>query len=585
MLEDFTAATAGLRAAPVLSPTGPLISVLILTLDGRELLDRLFRSFEAVNEYQAVEFIVVDHGSLDGTLECLRQWALRLPVKIIARGANFSFSESNNKAARLASGELLMLLNNDVVFVRDCLGEMVAALRHTGAGAVGLKQYQGLPESFEPRRIYHLGVRFGWNIVERRLRPHHVRPSAIDAKLMDGLAAFPAVTASALLCRRDDYLAVGGLCEQYVYGLEDVDFCCKLRFTLGKEVVSYNGSFAFHPKNATRNRDPSTRRPLEKRNRKVLQERWGYRVRRDFISSRFDDDGSRTGRPFTVGLAVPPDAVPGHAGLAKALLNLGEGLRRTFGWKTVYLGADDSTDASDLDLYVSTEPGFDVRGLTGAEPHLLIACYVLDQGQAWLRRKPLDAFDLRFCGDAGLQAQLLEQCGQCCRVDPQAPAPAVHDEIARALGAFRVALKIGSRRGELSRARALRRALVELGQVARIDGAEDWYAPPSLADDAAVVMDSSYRPAVDQINVLIRAASKKSEPGLGAWDGVIAPRRLTDINDPGPSPSPNGGGEIDGLAAAVLAVIKAAHSRRTIGPDDEALVDPQCVSAAEGKSP
>ena len=77
VLDAFTAATAGLRAEPVLSASGPLISVLILTLDGRELLDRLFSSFEAVNGYQAIEFIVVDHGSVDGTLDCLRQWARR----------------------------------------------------------------------------------------------------------------------------------------------------------------------------------------------------------------------------------------------------------------------------------------------------------------------------------------------------------------------------------------------------------------------------------------------------------------------------------------------------------------------------
>lgn len=51
------------------------MSILVLTRDGAALLDRMLQSFEATNTYPDVEFIVVDHGSDDGTLALLRRAA------------------------------------------------------------------------------------------------------------------------------------------------------------------------------------------------------------------------------------------------------------------------------------------------------------------------------------------------------------------------------------------------------------------------------------------------------------------------------------------------------------------------------
>src|SRR5581483_9981170 len=116
--------------------------IVILSLDGAELLERLLASFQQVNTYPEVEIIVVDHGSTDGSLELLRSWAARLPVKILARGANYGYSASNNYGARLASGELILFLNNDIVFTEDVLLDMVALMADPRVGIVGLKQHQ-----------------------------------------------------------------------------------------------------------------------------------------------------------------------------------------------------------------------------------------------------------------------------------------------------------------------------------------------------------------------------------------------------------------------------------------------------------
>lgn len=379
----------------------PTVSIIVLTLDGEGLIDGLLQSFAAVNTYPNVQFIVVDHGSSDGTIELLRRWSKRLPIKIVSRGANYGFAASNNRAARLSRDDLLLFLNNDVVFTEDVVGAMVDVISDPGVGMVGLKQYQPAVTP-SGRRVYHVGVRLGWNIAERRLRPYHVRPSAADALLANEVAAFPAVTASILLCRREEFLSVGGFCEDYYYGLEDVDLCCKVRWRLGKSVVSLNRCSALHAKNATRDRDPESRRPLEKANRRVLQQRCGFPLRRELLVRRVDDDGSFTGRRFTVGVAVELDQLGDLATVCPAAWSLGEALRQTCGWDVRYLPRSQWTRAAGLDLYLATSDAVDIHDLADAEPPMLAASWIRGHAEAWGRRPWIGRFDLHLCSTRAL---------------------------------------------------------------------------------------------------------------------------------------------------------------------------------------
>jgi len=494
-ISEIPPATAYLWRSDARFDCPPRVSILVLTLDGAELLGRMLESFAATNTYPDFEFIVVDQGSSDGTLELLRRWAERLPVRILARGANYSFSESNNLAARLASGDLLLLLNNDMVFTGDALPPMVEALADERVGAVGLKQYEGLPTSMEPRRVYHLGVRLDWNQNERRLRPFHVRPTPIDARALVETARFPAVTASIMMCRRADYLEVGGLSEDYVYGLEDVDFCCKLRWRLGKQMVSINSVFAFHPKNTTRNRDAENRRPQEKANRRVLQHRCGYALRREFLAQLTEDDGWFTGRRFAVGIAVASKDAEAADADVHAAWSLGEALNALYGWTIRYLAPEDWAEAGGVDLYVATSDEIDIRALKDVRPHLVTAALMAGEPGSWAARPWFGRFDIQLHTtpeDAAAGA---------------AQARALHDRLAARAGAFKIAVK-RPEDAETPELVALKQALVSLGCAVRIDAPDAWYGPASLADDVALILPGSddYRPSSDQINIRLTLA-------------------------------------------------------------------------------
>jgi GT2 family glycosyltransferase len=579
-LADLSPATKGLW--PLKPGVGgkPLVSIVILSLDGAEMLDRLLASFEQVNTYPEVEIIVVDHGSADDTLERLRAWAGRLPVKVVARGANYSYSASNNRGARLASGELVLFLNNDIVFIEDVLGDMVSALADEAVGIVGLKQVQ---PALTPsgRRVYHAGVRFLWNVVERRLRPYHIRPNPLDARLAVEAAALPAVTASVLMCRRRDFLEVGGFSEAYFYGLEDVDFCCRLRWRLGKAVVCLNSRSALHHKNSTRDRDPESRRPTEKANRRILQARCGYRIRREFIASRLDDDGSFTGARFTAGIGVDAETALEASETCPAEFGLGEALRHRFGWDVRYLPRGWSGRAQDFDLYIGRPGGKRPGELIDIQPHLLSALWTdaqaISNAAGWnLLLCPDEASLVGLPPSARARALMFPRAAETSR-SPDLPGPqaearaeALHARLRSQFLALRAAIKSGPSPDakEAALAAEIELALLQAGFRVRIDREADWHAPASVGDDVAIALPRAahYRPWPDQISLSIGGAGE-------GFDAAIKPaparRRRA-----GAAAAPQS------VAVEVLRQIELQHAQRMAEPDPDGDEPVQAAPAA-----
>ena len=84
---------------------------------------------------QAFEVVLVDNGSSDGSRGLFDEWMGR--KKLVSNLQNQSFSAANNQGVRAASGELVLLANNDIEPIHpDWLGFMVESLA-TGVAAVG----------------------------------------------------------------------------------------------------------------------------------------------------------------------------------------------------------------------------------------------------------------------------------------------------------------------------------------------------------------------------------------------------------------------------------------------------------------
>jgi hypothetical protein len=173
------------------------------------------------------------------------------------------------------------------------------------------------------------------------------------------LAYFPAVTGATLLCRRADYLSVGGLDEQYCYGYEDVDFCLKISTILGMRVICVNDRYVIHEESTSRYKfDIGVRQARIFANRAILQKRFGYIWRRQMRAALLDNDGSYSGKRFTLGICDQRGC------------ELGEALN-TDDWEIVYLDSQAPLPAEGLDVIISTQPETDIRALKDAEPNLI----------------------------------------------------------------------------------------------------------------------------------------------------------------------------------------------------------------------
>jgi hypothetical protein len=153
---DFLAA----RRAVAPSPP-PLVSVVVPSYNHAPYLEEALRSIFA-QSYRALEIVVVDDGSTDGS-PALAERCLRdapFPHRLLAQ-ANRGAPAAINEGLRLASGEFVNLLNSDDAFEPERIERMVAAVAGTGSAwgfsAIRIVDDRGAPaDPLADRRAYDL---------------------------------------------------------------------------------------------------------------------------------------------------------------------------------------------------------------------------------------------------------------------------------------------------------------------------------------------------------------------------------------------------------------------------------------------
>jgi glycosyltransferase involved in cell wall biosynthesis len=111
----------------------PLVSVLIPSYNSKEYLSECLESALA-QTYEAVEIIVVDDGSNDGSLELARHYSDR-GVKVISR-SNGGQAAALNTAFAAASGQFIQYLDADDVLDGSKIAHQVTRLLRAEAGVV-----------------------------------------------------------------------------------------------------------------------------------------------------------------------------------------------------------------------------------------------------------------------------------------------------------------------------------------------------------------------------------------------------------------------------------------------------------------
>ncbi len=105
---------------------GHNISVIVVNWNRRDLLRACLQSL-ACQTTPALEVILVDNGSSDGSSEMARAEFGTLPLRVIENRENRGFCAANNQGIAAARGDLIALLNNDAEADPAWLAELSGA--------------------------------------------------------------------------------------------------------------------------------------------------------------------------------------------------------------------------------------------------------------------------------------------------------------------------------------------------------------------------------------------------------------------------------------------------------------------------
>jgi GT2 family glycosyltransferase len=104
----------------------PLVSVIVVNWNGLAYLPECLESL-ARQSYAALEVVVVDNGSTDGSVEYLRAERARGGVRLVESPSNAGFAGGNNLGIRASKGAYVALINNDAAADPRWVEALVAA--------------------------------------------------------------------------------------------------------------------------------------------------------------------------------------------------------------------------------------------------------------------------------------------------------------------------------------------------------------------------------------------------------------------------------------------------------------------------
>ena len=248
----------------------PVVSVIIPTHGKVEYTLRCLASIAAYPPRAAIEVIVVDDATADGSTECLAG----IPgIRLIINPRNLGFARACNAAARVALGEFLLFLNNDTHVLPGWLDAMLVPFRERqDIGAVGSKLLYPDGTLQEAGCIIWSDAS-GWN---------YGRGSDPDDPACNYQREVDYCSGACLMVPRTLFAKLGGFDESYAPAYcEDSDLAFRLR-ELGYKVVYQPRSQIVHYEGVSHGRDPfSGMKAFQAHNTRAFYARWRQVLERD----------------------------------------------------------------------------------------------------------------------------------------------------------------------------------------------------------------------------------------------------------------------------------------------------------------
>ncbi len=192
------------------------------------------------------EVIVIDNNSPNESYEYLsKRYNCVDNIKIINNEFNSGFGAANNLGVKISRGMYSLLLNPDVIVLDQSVDKMYEMLLFNKD--VGIVACQLLNKDMSLQYSCRRFLSFSEFIIARTPIKKLVRKEVVK-KLNDKYLMIDYqhtektfvdwVMGSCILCRKEEFLLIGGFSKEYFMYFEDVDLCYKMR-QINKKILYY----------------------------------------------------------------------------------------------------------------------------------------------------------------------------------------------------------------------------------------------------------------------------------------------------------------------------------------------------------
>ncbi|MBH2008520.1 MAG: glycosyltransferase, partial [Xanthomonadaceae bacterium] len=243
----------------------PKISIVVVTYNNLDFTCACLASLDEHSQYEHMEIIVVDNASSDGSPAFLSEWVANgQNRKLILNDDNRGFAAANNQGLAVATGEYLVLLNNDTYVTPGWLRTLIRHLKHDKSiGLIG-------PVTNNIGNEAKIDIRYA------DMGEMLVKSAAFTRRHVG--QTYPLRTAAffCVMMPRTSLEAVGALDEAFGRGFfEDDDYCRRIE-QQGMRVVCAEDVFIHHHLSASFNKlKQQDRQQLFEDNKKIYEAKWG----------------------------------------------------------------------------------------------------------------------------------------------------------------------------------------------------------------------------------------------------------------------------------------------------------------------
>lgn len=207
------------------------LSIIIINYKTKKITADCLETIKKSQDNLKKEVIVVDNGSVDGSLEYLKA---KFPkYQVLSSGGNLGFARGNNFGVDHATGEYVWLLNSDTLIKSNTISTLMECVKSNDSQLASC-QLLNPDGSIQPQGGYLPDL---WRLalwmlfiddlplIKSLIKPYHQNiKSFFETDQHPGWLA-----GTALLIKRDLYQKLNGLDNRiFMYG-EDVDFCLRAK--------------------------------------------------------------------------------------------------------------------------------------------------------------------------------------------------------------------------------------------------------------------------------------------------------------------------------------------------------------------